>query len=70
MLEAGFTADMLAARDERPADALDEWLQSPSTSGRDADVPRPRHVADRPVTSGVRLWHMRLRRTCEDKSLL
>ena len=45
MREAGFTADMLAARDERPAAEPDEWSEAPSTSGRDAEVVRPRHAA-------------------------
>ena len=62
MREAGFTADMLAAHEERPAADLDEWLENPSTSGRDAEVVRPRHAAGCPATqSRASMTTIRLR---------
>ena len=46
MREAGFMADMLAARDERSAAEAEAWsLEATSTARRDADVVRPRHAA-------------------------
>jgi len=70
MQEAGFTADMLAQQDERPAAELDEWLEAPSTSGRDPDVVRPRHAAGCPAKSRACIDHNWLRALEEGKLLV